>query len=181
MQKRSSSSEVTYHAHDFDWCDLEAEYASEMHARESNLFVPPHHPSTLAENWEVYHRRHLGASYRPRKYIVQAFPVLLETCGSLVEIGAGHGCTIFPLLQRLIKEPDFKGLTSYVFDCSETAIRLLREHSDYRECNRPEERCALHAFVGNIVTDDFDTHIPPESVDVILMVSLHPWFTECIF
>ena len=55
-----------------------------------------------ASNWEDFHATHYSAKFfRERRYMPLAFPELLQPNAHILEIGAGAGASIVPILKVL--------------------------------------------------------------------------------
>jgi len=90
----------------------------------------------------------------------QANKFVPEEAGSLpvvLEIGCGVGNSLFPLME-LNTDKFFIG-----FDCSPSAIDVLRSRPGYNS-----DRC--HVFVLDAVSDDYESQIPPNSIDIAILI-----------
>jgi SAM-dependent methyltransferase len=114
-------------------------------------------------NWDHFYTEKKQNFFKNRSYISKEFSEL-SGVGSInclnpvvMEVGCGVGNTLFPLLK--INTDKF----FYAFDCSPTAIELLKKNSEF-----DPKRCS--AFVLDICKEDLVGKIPENSVDISLMI-----------
>ena len=114
-----------------------------------------------AHAWEVFYRQKGDTFYKDRHYFGKEFPELLSNVESgrrkLLEVGAGAGNTIFPLLEL---NPY---LNIYACDFSPRAVEIIKSNPSYKEGR-------VEAFVADLTKDDLTHHIPPASVDLVTMI-----------
>ncbi|CAI5742700.1 unnamed protein product [Hyaloperonospora brassicae] len=166
---------VQLHSHDFEWADLahecqrtEAEQEEGHSGSESAVAViddgrercdTQQLAKEARDKWDVFHQRHNGRVYRPRNYLVTAFPELCapeRNAVDVLELGCGYGSAIFPILAT------YPNVRAQVCDFSAHAIRMLEQHADYDAA-----RC--RAFVCDIVQEEL-VGVPRASIDIVLMV-----------
>lgn len=132
---------VSYHDRDFDYLDW-VKHCNDMYS------IPNIQCEAIDEDeshqWQVFYtNHHSGLFYKPRRYISREFerylPILyhndpserfeqseLCACFVLLEVGCGHGSSIFPLLQHLAPA------TKYIAtDFSSHALNILTSHKLY--------------------------------------------------
>lgn len=127
-----------YHDTDFCWSTLKGDgelfeqYASQLPSRleESEIFA-----KNASGYWDKFHKDHMGQFYRPRRYILQAFPELQALVDSqddkltnVLEVGCGNGSNVYPLLEKSNK------IRLYVSDIAPTAVQSLGSHDMYGKC-----------------------------------------------
>lgn len=123
---------VEFHCRDFDWDahadQVRPEVADGLAAAAAQ--DPREEAALIGEagaRWEDFHRRQRGNFYKPRRFLVREFPLLLglRRGAVLLEVGCGYGCSLLPILEGC------EGLLGIGLDVSETAIRLFREHRSF--------------------------------------------------
>lgn len=80
-----------------------------------------------SEQWDSFYRRNATSFFKDRHYLQRDYPTLfarLPSSTRFLECGCGAGNTIWPLLQAHAE------WTAHAFDCSETAVRLVREKQE---------------------------------------------------
>lgn len=130
------SATVSYHDNDFDYSEW-----VEIVSRDFEL--PPIQIASEDQDGEVdrwqifYHNHETGLFYKPRRYLCQEFarylPVNDASSGDtdefiVLEVGCGHGCSIFPLIGRL--SPSTKYIAT---DFSPQALHIMSQHPRYDE------------------------------------------------
>lgn len=92
-------------------------------------------------SWEAFHRQHSSAQFfRPKRYLVCEFPQLASRGVRILDIGAGNGASILPVLAAN------STASATCCDVSATALRLLAKaagetsKSLERICRKPRER-----------------------------------------
>jgi methyltransferase-like protein 6 len=140
----STASGRTYHASDFEHSALDADetaYISRiaLHAEGASARTARARAAALeaAVRWGRFYDAHGPRVYKPRYYLTSAFPALLST-RTIIELGAGAGSNIIPLLERT---------TARVFasDVTPAALRSLSDHAVAQaalNCGR----LSLHVF-----------------------------------
>lgn len=128
--------ERKYYCNDFDY----DEYKNEIESSGSiQCFIDnemkvnkTESESSESENWNIFYQKHkTGKFYKSRNYILyefnkyfQALTLSSETGSTFIlECGAGHGTTIYSLIDKLSDEIIF-----YATDYSEDALKILREN-----------------------------------------------------
>lgn len=127
--------------------------------------------------WNRFYTNNTANFFKDRKWLRQEFPVLTEltaaepeegeereqktgdTTASILEVGAGAGNTAFPLL-KANRNP---GLMIHACDFSAKAVELLRASPEYDERH-------MRASVWDLAGDDLPPGVPPNSIDVVLLV-----------
>ena len=127
--------------------------------------------------WNRFYTNNTANFFKDRKWLRQEFPVLTEltaaepeegeereqktggTTASILEVGAGAGNTAFPLL-KANRNP---GLMIHACDFSAKAVELLRASPEYDERH-------MQASVWDLAGDDLPPGVPPNSIDVVLLV-----------
>lgn len=102
---------VEYHSTDFDVLEW-AEEASSIHTLpELSEYVqckaddglPAISNSMFSEKWNTFYSNHTsGKFFKPRRYLTIEFKTYLNLCGAgstVVEVGCGHGCSMFPIIE----------------------------------------------------------------------------------
>lgn len=82
--------------------------------------------SNNAKNWDTFYKHNQANFFKDRHYISDEFGLSDSVpCNNqpfhVVDLGCGVGNALIPLLR------EFPGMTASGFDCSETAVKLLRE------------------------------------------------------
>lgn len=132
--------ERRYFSNDFNF----EEYRNEIECSDFNLFCCSDAIETnKAENvnesqyWNIFYQKHKsGKFYKSRNYLLQEFknyfsPLIssIET-SVIVECGAGHGATIYSLIDKLPSN-----ITFLATDYSEDALASLKDNSAF-DCDR---------------------------------------------
>lgn len=112
-----------YHSHDFD---IDA-YIEEIKAA-GKCTLPTEtteYSDSDTAHWNSFYGRHKkGTFFKPRRYLsVEFFAYLsnLSPYSTVLEVGCGYGCSMFPLLER------FK-FNYIATDYSEISLEVLRSH-----------------------------------------------------
>ncbi|RWS20553.1 Methyltransferase-like protein, partial [Leptotrombidium deliense] len=111
--------------------------------------------------WDQFYDTHQNKFFKDRHWLFTEFPELLNEESKhfkVLELGAGVGNTVFPLLQTN------KSDNLFVFCCdfSKTAISLLKQHHLY-----DSKRC--NAYVCDI-SKEWTPPFEESSLDVIVMI-----------
>jgi methyltransferase-like protein 6 len=130
---------VSYHSDDFPFEDLAA--AAEAYSARVSLLPPPppaREALVVAESearWSLFHAAHGGGFFKPRYYVLSAFPVLADA-RRILEVGCGSGSNVFPLLERT-------GAHVTASDFSPAALRALAAHPAHAGAVAASRLCAL--------------------------------------
>ncbi len=93
--------------------------------------------STCDNSWEAFHQRHSSAKFfKPKRYLYQEFPQLAAPNVRIVDIGAGNGASILPVLAGNATA------RAICCDVSATALRLLQTAAG--EVTTPRSASASH-------------------------------------
>ena len=118
---------VQYHNHDFDFSNY-AEYAVNNYqlpkVNENYEMIK----SELSHHWNKFYSNHkAGNVYKPRRYLFSEFKNFLSHDSeekTILEVGCGHGCSIFPLLESTS--------CSYIAsDYSEEALNIMKADKQF--------------------------------------------------
>jgi methyltransferase-like protein 6 len=162
----------TYYASDFEHSALdedETAYISRiaLHAEGASARAARARAAALeaAVRWGRFYDAHGPRVYKPRYYLTSAFPALL-TVKTIIELGAGAGSNIIPLLERT---------TARVFasDVTAAALRSLSVH-DVAQAALSSGRLSLHVFDvvrgGDASGEDGPYSAPlPTDVEAVLL------------
>ena len=115
-----------YHSHDFD-IDV---YIEEIKA--TGKFTLPIETTEYSDSdtahWNSFYGRHKkGNFFKPRRYLSVEFSAYLSNLSphsTVLEVGCGYGCSMFPLLERF----QFNYIAT---DYSEVSLEVLRSHPTY--------------------------------------------------
>ena len=118
-----------YYSKDFDiseWISA----AKEMELPENFYQFETHENFLSAQDWDSFYETHQsGMFFKERNYIRLEFKYWLELVdqsqGRVLEVGCGHGCTIFPLLQTYSK------IEFIATDYSRQALNILRKNLSF--------------------------------------------------
>lgn len=81
--------------------------------------------TATAGSWEVFHQQHAsGRFFRPKRYLMAEFPRLTAPGLHILDIGAGNGASVLPILVANASA------RATCCDISTTALRLLRTAAD---------------------------------------------------
>jgi len=121
--------------------------------------LPAHHRQRSQANWDRFYQSNTTNFFKDRHYLHHQFSELLpsEEERTILEYGCGVGNTVLPLMKT---QPRARFIA---MDFSHTAIRLLQTHPDFEA-----GRCT--AFVSDLTKDDLPPSIPPDSIDIILLI-----------
>ncbi|CAH7237139.1 Mettl6 [Phodopus roborovskii] len=123
------------------------------------------------KNWDLFYKRNSTNFFKDRHWTTREFEEL-RSCReyegqklTLLEAGCGVGNCLFPLLEEDLN------IFAYACDFSPRAVDYVKQNPSY---NR--ERCKV--FQCDLTKDDLLDHIPPESVDVVMLIfvlsAVHP-------
>lgn len=119
--------------------------------------------------WNRFYTNNANNFFKDRKWLQQEFPILREVtekdAGSKVvlEIGAGAGNTLFPVM----KANENEGLVLHACDFSRKAVELIRSSPLY---NAPESKGRMAASLWDISSSELPEGLKEDSVDVVLMI-----------
>ena len=130
--------DVSYHHSDFD-AEEWIRQASTLSSSSVNLVEESEssYCDGEFEHWNEFYTKHTnGTFFKPRRYISKAFELFFNGAsrGSegdnlktpiIVEVGCGHGCSMFPLLE------EFPTLIYYPTDYSVGALQILESNSKF--------------------------------------------------
>lgn len=154
----------------------DAQYATQR-AHPVSAFDAARFNADPARWWNRFYTNNTANFFKDRKWLRQEFPVLTEltaarqeeeeeqeqktreTTASILEVGAGAGNTAFPLL-KANRNP---GLMIHACDFSAKAVDLLRASPEYDERH-------MRASVWDLAGDDLPPGVPPNSIDVVLLI-----------
>lgn len=161
VQMASANASAYYHR-DFSWEELRDRAQQEVDAK------PVMEPGKVAKilgrngldsNWQSFYKIHDNACvYKPRRYIPMIWPQLTSAeVNNVLELGAGYGSTLLPLLQLC------KSLHAVATDFSVTALDRLCEHPlfDAKRCRT----AVLDMGAGKV-----EDVIEPGSMDAVLLI-----------
>jgi len=149
-----------------EWDTVREEVAKKMLESETLLVDPVNrekYEKETAQMWDAFYSTNKQKFFKNRSYISKE---VLEVSGEgsiacsnpiVMEVGCGVGNTLFPLLTA---NPD---KFFYAFDCSPTAVELLKKNEDY-----DPKRC--NAFVLDITKEDIVGKVPENSIHVALLI-----------
>uniref|UniRef100_A0A2K6F351 Methyltransferase 6, tRNA N3-cytidine n=1 Tax=Propithecus coquereli TaxID=379532 RepID=A0A2K6F351_PROCO len=123
------------------------------------------------KNWDLFYRRNSINFFKDRHWTTREFEEL-RSCREfedqkliVLEAGCGVGNCLFPLLEEDVN------IFAYACDFSPRAIEYVKQNPLYNT-----ERCKV--FQCDLTKDDLLDHVPPESVDVVLLIfvlsAVHP-------
>jgi methyltransferase-like protein 6 len=90
--------------------------------------------------WEAFYSRHSGF-FKPRNFLLGAFPLLAQA-QHILELGCGHGSSVFPLLRSQAAP------TVYASDASAAALRTLQLNPESRAL---QQQGRLQVFLWDAV------------------------------
>ena len=165
IRKMSDVLTLNYHSCDFDYNSWarEASTTNILPAICSNRYQSKSSHENVAErkHWESFFRNHnTGNFFRPRNYLFSEFRSWLSKPNpqdghdslTVVEVGCGHGCSMYPLIENL------PYLTKYIAtDYSSNALEILKEHSSYDK--------------SRIQTALWDLSLPPDTTETFQSLS----------
>lgn len=103
-----------------DCCDGVATSGGAGGAADGGAATSAVQDSTCNNSWEAFHQRHSSAKFfKPKRYLYQEFPQLAAPNVRIVDIGAGSGASILPVLAANATA------RAICCDVSATALRLL--------------------------------------------------------
>ncbi|XP_006068058.1 tRNA N(3)-methylcytidine methyltransferase METTL6 isoform X1 [Bubalus kerabau] len=123
------------------------------------------------KNWDLFYKRNSTNFFKDRHWTTREFEEL-RSCRefedqklTILEAGCGVGNCLFPLLEE---DPD---IFAYACDFSPRAVEYVKQNPLY-----DTERCRV--FQCDLTKDDLLEHVPPESVDVVMLIfvlsAVHP-------
>uniref|UniRef100_F7H6N2 Methyltransferase 6, tRNA N3-cytidine n=1 Tax=Callithrix jacchus TaxID=9483 RepID=F7H6N2_CALJA len=123
------------------------------------------------KNWDLFYKRNSTNFFKDRHWTTREFKEL-RSCRefedqklTMLEAGCGVGNCLFPLLEE---DPN---IFAYACDFSPRAVEYVEQNPLY-----DTERCKV--FQCDLTKDDLLDHVPPESVDVVLLIfvlsAIHP-------
>ena len=132
---------------DESWCDDGARVAAAREAIErqgaalSEFWIGEYERRSRA-NWDAFYKRNGDHAYRDRHYVEHEFAQALSRCGTLVELGAGVGNGVAPLVRALAVR------RAVCLDFSPRAVAMLDSRPDLRGMN-------FEARVCDVATEPF--------------------------
>ncbi|TKC46426.1 hypothetical protein EI555_015612, partial [Monodon monoceros] len=122
------------------------------------------------KNWDLFYKRNSTNFFKDRHWTTREFEEL-RSCRefedqklTMLEAGCGVGNCLFPLLE----DPN---IFAYACDFSPRAVEYVKQNPLY-----DTERCKV--FQCDLTKDDLLEHVPPESVDVVMLIfvlsAVHP-------
>ncbi|XP_062070868.1 tRNA N(3)-methylcytidine methyltransferase METTL6 isoform X1 [Lepus europaeus] len=123
------------------------------------------------KNWDLFYKRNSTNFFKDRHWTTREFEEL-RSCRefegqklTVLEAGCGVGNCLFPLLEEDLN------IFAYACDFSPRAVEYVKQNPLY-----DPERCRV--FQCDLTADDLLGHVPPESVDAVLLVfvlsAVHP-------
>uniref|UniRef100_A0A5F5Q1A6 Methyltransferase 6, tRNA N3-cytidine n=2 Tax=Equus TaxID=9789 RepID=A0A5F5Q1A6_HORSE len=123
------------------------------------------------KNWDLFYKRNSTNFFKDRHWTTREFEEL-RACRefedqklTMLEAGCGVGNCLFPLLEE---DPN---IFAYACDFSPRAVEYVKQNPLY-----DAERCKV--FQCDLTKDDLLEHVPPESVDVVMLIfvlsAVHP-------
>ncbi|XP_064234742.1 tRNA N(3)-methylcytidine methyltransferase METTL6 isoform X2 [Aotus nancymaae] len=123
------------------------------------------------KNWDLFYKRNSTNFFKDRHWTTREFKEL-RSCRefedqklTMLEAGCGVGNCLFPLLEE---DPN---IFAYACDFSPRAVEYVKQNPLY-----DTERCKV--FQCDLTKDDLLDHVPPESVDVVMLIfvlsAIHP-------
>ena len=101
---------VEYHSTDFDLGDWAEEAKSLYVLPNITEYIPgcsevDQSTEELHEKWDDFYSNHnSGKFFKPRRYLTVEFGIYLAECGEtngvVVEAGCGHGCSMYPIIEK---------------------------------------------------------------------------------
>nr|KAF6420766.1 methyltransferase like 6 [Molossus molossus] len=123
------------------------------------------------KNWDLFYKRNSTNFFKDRHWTTREFEEL-RSCRefedqklTVLEAGCGVGNCLFPLLEEDLN------IFAYACDFSPRAVEYVKQNPLY-----DTERCKV--FQCDLTKDDLLEHMPPESVDVVMLIfvlsAVHP-------
>lgn len=123
------------------------------------------------KNWDLFYKRNSTNFFKDRHWTTREFEEL-RSCRefenqklTMLEAGCGVGNCLFPLLEEDLN------IFAYACDFSPRAVEYVKQNPLY-----DTERCKV--FQCDLTKDDLLEHVPPESVDVVMLIfvlsAVHP-------
>ncbi|KAI9796023.1 MAG: hypothetical protein M1833_006531 [Piccolia ochrophora] len=115
--------------------------------------------------WNLFYKNNTSKFFKDRKWLQQEFPILTELShaasppATIVEIGAGAGNAVFPILAHN-QNPRLK---VHAYDFSQKAVELIRTHADY-------EPSHLVAETWDVAGNNLPPGLVSGTVDIVLMI-----------
>ncbi|KAB1283331.1 Methyltransferase-like protein 6 [Camelus dromedarius] len=122
-------------------------------------------------NWDLFYKRNSTNFFKDRHWTTREFEEL-RSCREyedqkliMLEAGCGVGNCLFPLLE------EDRNIFAYACDFSPRAVEYVKQNPLY-----DTDRCKV--FQCDLTRDDLLEHVPPESVDVVMLIfvlsAVHP-------
>ncbi|KAM6223854.1 tRNA N(3)-cytidine methyltransferase METTL6 [Rhynchocyon petersi] len=122
-------------------------------------------------NWDLFYKRNSTNFFKDRHWTTREFEEL-RSCRefenqklTILEAGCGVGNCLFPLLE------EDEDIFAYACDFSPRAVAYVKQNPSYNT-----ERCWV--FQCDLTEDDLLKHVPPESVDAVMLIfvlsAVHP-------
>ncbi|XP_027624968.1 methyltransferase-like protein 6 [Tupaia chinensis] len=123
------------------------------------------------KNWDLFYKRNSINFFKDRHWTTREFEEL-RACRefedqklTVLEAGCGVGNCLFPLLE------EDRNIFAYACDFSPRAVEYVKQNPFY-----DTERCKV--FQCDLTRDDLLDHVPPASVDVVMLIfvlsAVHP-------
>uniref|UniRef100_A0A2K5EQ32 tRNA N(3)-cytidine methyltransferase n=1 Tax=Aotus nancymaae TaxID=37293 RepID=A0A2K5EQ32_AOTNA len=123
------------------------------------------------KNWDIFYKRNSTNFFKDRHWTTREFKEL-RSCRefedqklTMLEAGCVVGNCLFPLLEEDLN------IFAYACDFSPRAVEYVKQNPLY-----DTERCKV--FQCDLTKDDLLDHVPPESVDVVMLIfmlsAIHP-------
>lgn len=115
--------------------------------------------------WNKFYVHNTSNFFKDRRWLFQEFPLLTELTAkdagsrTIVEIGAGAGNTVFPILLQN-SNPE---LIVHALDFSKAAIDLIRQNEGYHGS-------IVRANVWNLASPAMPEGVEPGTIDAVLMI-----------
>lgn len=120
-----------YHSTDFSFDEWAKECAIKCSLPEIVPYIEDHKENNgPVKHWDEFFVSHnSGNFFKPRRYLALEFAKYFDSnsCKTVLEVGCGHGCSMYPLLEVF---PSMKYIAT---DYSAPALSILRTHSFYDE------------------------------------------------
>lgn len=163
--------------------DAYTTFATSQYAFQASHPVPAHtaqqYLSQPEKFWDRFYSNNEGRFFKDRKWLFQEFPRLREVrergAGevTVLEVGAGAGNTMFPLLRGCENE----GLKVWAVDFSEKAVQVMRNAPEFDERRMRAEVWDAAGTGGAVVgggKQDGGVSLPEglekDSVDIVILI-----------
>ena len=91
--------------------------------------MPTGHEAGSSSSWETFHQQHAsGRFFRPKRYLTAEFEQLAAPGIHILDIGAGNGASVVPILATNASA------RATCCDMSSTALRLLQASAGEATC-----------------------------------------------